>query len=48
MFEKFKYGATCAILLAVWIGLEILDLVCNYFFYKDVIDCIKMFLETLG
>lgn len=48
MKEKVKYGATCAVLLVIWIGLEVLDLIWNYLFYSDVIDCIKMFIESLA
>lgn len=47
MFEKVKYVITCAALLVVWIGLEIWGLILDYNFYSDIIECIKMFIESL-
>lgn len=47
MKEKFKYGLTCAGLLIVLIGLEIWGLILDYNIYSDIIECIKMFIQSL-
>lgn len=48
MKEKIKYGFACVALLVVWIGLEIWGLILDYNFYSDIIECIKMFIESLA